>query len=247
MGRGEPGQARADNVSRFDKLPKGQQDAIVASLGELPATASSYPLAEKARNYLRGPQAHSLQALGLEKDFVQAASDPDAFLRQLTAYALSFWEGTPQENERIEELLLRLAHDDGHGENSIPRPDEESSREKVITKTPGLGIRFNAVLAQAHRGSPKVRLGILQQMLDEPFLAANFLIERPGGVQTPDQSMIAQTMDAALKGLAQLHARQPKLDLSSFSSALDTLAKNGNIAIRIRRRARVKLELSKTN
>jgi hypothetical protein len=87
-------------------------------------------------------------------------------------------------------------------------------------------------LALAHRGSPKVRLGILQQMLDEPDLRANFLIERPGGVQTPDEQVIAQIMEFALKALVQLHKRQPKLDLSSFTSALDTLSKNGNIAIR---------------
>ncbi len=223
-----------DNVSRFDNLKPEQQDAIIAVLAEQAANPSSSraSLAEKARNYERGPQAHSLQALGLEKDFIEAASDPDAFLRQLTALALSFWEGTPQENERIEEVLLRLTHDNGHGEDLIPRTEGESSGEKAITKTPGLRIRFNAALALAHRGSPKVRLGILQQMLDEPELRANFLIERPGGVQTPDEPVIAQIMEFALKAFVQLHKRQPKMDLTSFAPTLDTLAKNGNIAIR---------------
>jgi hypothetical protein len=223
-----------DNVPRFDKLKPEHQEAIIAALNELAANPASSraPLAEKARNYLRGPQAHSLQALGLEKDFTAAASDPDAFLRQLTALALSFWEGTPQENARIEELLLRLAHDDGHGENVVRGTEDETSREKAITKTPGLRTRFNAVLALAHRGSARTRLGVLQQMLDEPFLRDNFLIERTGGVQMPDEPMIQQTIEAALRALVQLHTRQPKLDLASFTPSLDTLAKNANIAIR---------------
>jgi hypothetical protein len=223
-----------DNVGRFDKLPQEQQDAILTALTEQAAnpTSSRAVWADRARNYFRGPQARSLQALGLEKNFTHAASDPDAFLRQLTALALSFWEGTPQENERIEELLLRLAHDDGHGEDAIPRTEEEASKDKAITKTPGLRTRFNAVLALAHRGSVKVRLGVLQQMLDEAGLRENFLVEGKGGRQLPDEPMIQQTIEAALQALVLLHQRQPKLDLSSFTPALDKLAKNGNIAIR---------------
>lgn len=234
-----------DNVNRFEKLKPEQQDAIVAALAEQAANPSRTrsEWAEKAHNYLRGPQAHSLQALGLEKDFVAAASDPDPFLRQLTALALSFWEGTPQENERIEEVLLRLAHDDGHGEDTVRRSEDEAAGEKAITKTPGLRTRFNAVLALAHRGSSRVRLGILQQMLDESFLRANFLLERPGGTQTPDEPMIYQTIQAALQALVQLHKRQPKLDLNTFTPALDTLAKSGNITVRTEA-VRVKQALS---
>jgi hypothetical protein len=235
-----------DNVSRFDKLKPEQQDAIIAALAEQAANrgSSRAEWAEKARNYLRSPQAHSLQALGLEKDFTAAATDPDSFLRQLTALALSFWEGTPQENERIEELLLRLAHDNGHGEDTIKNKEDQSAEGKAITKTPGLRTQFNAVLALAHRGSTKTRLGVLKEMLDEQFLRDNFLVERPGGAQKPDEPMISQTIEAALRALAQLHERQPKLDLSSFVPALDTLAKNGNIAVRTEA-ARVKEALGK--
>jgi hypothetical protein len=222
-----------DNATRFAKLPPEEQDAALAALAEQANKPSSYrsAWAEKAKNYLKGPQAHSLVALGIEKDFVQAASDPDAFLRQLTALALSFWQATPKEDERIEDVLLRLTHDDGHGEDVGKTPDD-TSREKVITKTPGLKTRFNAVLALAHRGSSKTNLGMMEQMLDEAFLRENFLVERPGGVQAPDESTISQIIDAALKALGQLHQHQPKLDLSRFKPALDTLAKNGNIAIR---------------
>ena len=225
-----------DNVQRFDTLKPEQQDAIVTALTEQATNPMSsfatWSERKSALNYFRGPQSHSLQALGLEKDFAQAAVDPDGFLRQLTALALSFWPGTSQENERIEELLLRLAHDDGHGEDTIRRTEADASADKAITKTPGLRTRFNAVLALAHRDSAKVRLGVLQQMLDEPVLRENFLVERKGGVRTPDEPMIQQTMEAALQALVRLHEKQPKLDLGSFTPALDTLAKNGNIAIR---------------
>jgi hypothetical protein len=223
-----------DNVLRFDTLKPEQQDTILSALAEQATNpmSSFAAWAERARMYFRGPQNHSLQALGLEKDFAQAAVDPDAFLRQLTALALSFWLGTPQENERVEELLLRLAHDDGHGEDAIRKTEAEAAADKAITKTPGLRTRFNAVLALAHRGSAKVRLGVLQQMLDEPSLRENFLIEGKGGARTPDEPMIQQTIEAALQALVRLHDRQPTLDLSSFTPALDTLAKNGNIAIR---------------
>ena len=43
------------------------------------------------------------------------AEADDPFLRKLSALALTFWEGTPAENRRIEEALVRLTHDDGHG------------------------------------------------------------------------------------------------------------------------------------
>jgi len=36
-------------------------------------------------------------------------------LRKLTAHALGFWDGTADENKRIDATLLKLAHDDGHG------------------------------------------------------------------------------------------------------------------------------------
>ena len=237
-----------DNVLRFDKLKPEQQDAILNALTEQAASprSSFAAWAERARMYFRGPQNHSLQALGIEKDFAQAAVSPDAFLRQLTALALVFWQGTPQESERIEELLLRLAHDDGHGEDVIRKTEAEASSDKAITKIPGLRTRFNAVLALAHRGSAKVRLGVLQQMLDEPSLRENFLIEAKGGVQTPDLPMIQQTIEAALQALVRLHERQPKLDLSSLTPALDTLAKNGNIAIRTEA-VQVQQGLSATN
>ena len=107
---------------------------------------------------------------------------------------------------------------------------------------PGRVPRVAKLLALAHRGSSKVRLGILQQMLDESFLRANFLLERPGGAQTPDEPMIYQTIQAALQALVQLHKRQPKLDLSGVTPALDTLAKSGNITVRTEA-ARVKQAL----
>jgi hypothetical protein len=222
-----------DNVTRFPKLKPEDQSAVLAALTEQASVPASYRAtwADKAKNYLQGPREHSLESLGIEKDFVQAAGDSDAFLRQLTALALSFWPATPTEDARIEEVLLRLTHDDGHGEEGGGLQDE-TSREKAITKTPGLRTRFNAVLALAHRGSAKTSLGMLQQMLDEPFLRENFQIERTGGTSVPDEPTIVQILDAALKALIRLHERQPKLDLSRFKPALDTLAKNGNIAIR---------------
>jgi hypothetical protein len=222
-----------DNVGRFAKLSAEQQAAILAYLAEAAAVPSSYRAswAEKARNYLQGPQKHSLEALGIEKDLFQAANSSDAFLRQLTALALSFWPATTREDQRIEEVLLRLTHDDGHGEEAVQQPDS-STKEKAITKTPGLRTRFNAVLALAHRGSAKTNLGMLQQMLDEDFLRENFLLERTGGSQVPDEGTISQIIDAALKALGELHRLQPGLDLVRFKPALDKLATNGNIAIR---------------
>ena len=44
-----------------------------------------------------------------------AAEADDPFLRKLAAHALTFWDATSAENRRIEDTLVRLAHDDGHG------------------------------------------------------------------------------------------------------------------------------------
>ena len=164
-----------DNVTRFDKLKVEQQDAIVTSLGDQASRPDSYRAPGPKRPGLpTRSHAHSLETLGIEKVFVQDASDSDAFLRQLTALAASFWEGTPQESGASKT-------------SSAPGPRRRAWRRyysirgrkcprKAITKTPGCG-RANAVLAGTVAAQRFA--WAFQQMLDED-LRENFLLQGRG-------------------------------------------------------------------
>ena len=234
------------NLEILAKLHPIERQKIVALLTEQAASGKSQrrEWAEATRDYLEGPDAHSLKSLGLEKVFSHGAEDGDAFLRQETAVALSFWEGTAAENERMEELLLRLAYDNGRGEDESAATPEETGGDISVTKIPGLRICFNATIALAHRGSKRVRLGILEQMLDESFLQKNLLLKRKDGNEIPDAALILQIIQAGLQAVVDLHKRQPDLDLSSLTPVLDNLAKNPNSALRTEA-ARTQLALQK--
>jgi hypothetical protein len=44
-----------------------------------------------------------------------AEDQRDIFLRELTAHALNFWEGTPEEQKMVEQTLLKRTTDTGAG------------------------------------------------------------------------------------------------------------------------------------
>ena len=49
----------------------------------------------------------------------ECAKADDPFLRQMTAFALNFWDGTPEENALAEKTLSTLANDRGQGERIV--------------------------------------------------------------------------------------------------------------------------------
>lgn len=88
-----------------DLAPEKQQ-AILDTLAE-----------EAKKSSLRGEWARSAhqyltenKSLGVNEALAKCAESPDAFLRELVAMALNFWDGP-----LAIETLHRLANDDGHG------------------------------------------------------------------------------------------------------------------------------------
>lgn len=221
-----------DRAAQFDKLPEPKKEIVLKQLDEeLPETARG-TLAAQAKNYLAGQERHSLATLGLDRVFQQLADDPDPFIRLITAFALTFWEGTPAENARLDELLLKLAHDNGRGEDQAGLFREKDEDDELILKSPSTRIRYNAVLAQAHRGSARVRLGVLKEMLDEESLRKILVTHDAAQNEIPDQDLIIRTIQAALVALVTLHERNPSVDLISFEPILANLEHSKNPAIR---------------
>jgi hypothetical protein len=169
----------------------------------------------------------------VDKALLQCAEDQDPFLREIAAFALNFWEGDAAERKRIEEVLAKLAHDDGHGEDFLVQFREEQDKsDQAITRSPGLKIRYNATVALARRGSDKVRLGVLEEMLDENQQQQNFRLRRKDGQEVAEDATVHATLVSALQAIAEFHHKQPERDLSSLYPALDELARNPNMALR---------------
>ncbi|HLN33241.1 MAG TPA: hypothetical protein VK395_36270 [Gemmataceae bacterium] len=232
------------NLQRSESLPQARREAVRTEL-EVEAAAPSErgQWARQALAYLDGPQAHSLKALGLEPLFIQCANDPNPFLREITALALNFWVGLPDENARMDDLLVTLTRDDGRGEDILAGVRAEENRltgnrqdqqhaDVPVGKFPGLTVRYNAAVALARRGSEKVRLGLLREMLDESILREKFRISASDGKDLPDEGLVQKTLEAGMQALIELHAKRPDLELGEFSTPLQELAGNSSMAVR---------------
>ena len=85
---------------------------VLAALDQAADTAPG----EQATWARRSAAALRQQApLGVVAALAECANADDPFLRQQVALALTFWDGTPDEDKLVEATLLKLAHDDGHG------------------------------------------------------------------------------------------------------------------------------------
>ena len=99
--------ALGHNLQEVQRGPAERKAAILEQLDRAPVSSTD---ARRAADSLRGKgRSAAIEAL------LECAEADDPFLRKLTAHALTFWSGTPAEDRRIEDALLRLARDDGHG------------------------------------------------------------------------------------------------------------------------------------
>jgi hypothetical protein len=233
------------NLQRFARLSEATRQTAESQLAE--EAAASQPersdWARRALQYRAGSQAHSLYALGVEQAIVRCAEDDNPYLREISALALNFWDGLPTENSRLDALLDRLAHDDGHGEEIIAgfRSAEEArarmnkwhiENELPVIKVPGLTIQCNANIALARRASPKARPAALEQMLHPDWLRDNLQVRRPDGKETPDANLAFQVLETTLQAVADLHRKQPQRDLSVMRPAVKALVNDRNPAVR---------------
>jgi hypothetical protein len=228
-----------ESLRRFGKLSSERRQAVLRDLENAAVISDSGrgERAGKALEYLSGPRARSLEVLGVFKALVRCAEDPDPFLRAMTAFALTFWDGLPSENARLEDVLAKLARDDGHGEEILASfrdslRDSEEAADEGVTRAPGLKIRYNATLALARRGSNKVRLGVLREMLDESQQRENFRLKRKNGEDVPDEATSNLIVVTALRAVSEMHSKVPDRNLSELYPAVDELAKSTNVALR---------------
>jgi hypothetical protein len=232
------------NLKRLRQLSPDRLETILAS-AEKETTSKQHhaPWATRTLEYLKGAHAGSIEALGVENALTQCAQDANPFLREIAALAINFWEGLPEENKRLEDVLTRLTYDDGHGEDLLDKFREEedalakfhrepSQSTSTVIGRPGLTVQYNAMVALARRGSDKARLGMLQEMLDEAKQKENFRLRRKNGQEVADDATATLTLVTALQAVAELHRKSPERDLSALYPAVDELARNPNIAVR---------------
>jgi hypothetical protein len=183
--------------------------------------------ADLSAEYIQSRQAGEMRALGVDQTLAECvkasnSASRDRLLREVVAFALNFWEGNQEENRRMEETLLRLSYDDGHG--------------IAVTEIQirGVEIRYKAAEGLARRGSDLVvkRFGILEEMLDEDRQKEIFRIQSKSGKESADEALVSSTVRGALRGITELHRKKPDLHLSSFVPAIDKLLHSSNPELR---------------
>ena len=235
-----------ENVKRFDKLAPEQQDAVASQLEIAAASGGEQAAAAKAAlNHLVRRRQGRPDALGMDRVVEKCAEAEDPSLRELAAYVVNFWSGTAAQNARMEKVLVRLSHDTGKGEDELLKLEEqkppetdsllnrfvEKEQTQSLVKKPGFRVQVNAAIALARHGW-KIRLTLLQTMLDEDELQSIFVVQsKKSGAEQADQAAVVETMLNTLKAVAELHRQSPQLDLSSLQPNLDKLAHNPNPAV----------------
>jgi hypothetical protein len=100
-----------NNRQRFDRLSEDRKQKVLAELDQHGAKAGD--AADWAR--ISAEILRNENSGGVIGAIARCAEADDPFLRKQSALALSFWKGTPAENETADTTLLRLTRDDGHG------------------------------------------------------------------------------------------------------------------------------------
>jgi hypothetical protein len=222
-----------ENVKRFDKLPVEQQDAVLSRL-ETAAEGGEQALDAKiALDYLKNRREGRPRTLGMDGVIEKCADAEDPSLRELAAFAANFWNGTATENARIEKTLLRLCDDPGKGEAELVKLEDENAEKesRELVKKPGFRVQVHAAIALARQGG-KVRLTLLQTLLDEDELRSIFVVQaKKGGAEHPDQAAVVEIMLNTLKAVAELHRKDPQRDLSNLRPNIDKLAHHPNAAV----------------
>lgn len=102
-----------DNLKQFQKLPPERVEQVKSELEQEAATrpAEQAAWARQTLDYLNGDR-RQVRAIPV---LAECARSDDPVLRELVAYALTFWDGDAEDNALAEKTLLTLAYDDGHG------------------------------------------------------------------------------------------------------------------------------------
>ncbi len=226
-----------DNLRRFDRLPADQQEAVLTALDEETKGGSSAraDLARAALENLRSRQAGKFATMGVAPALVKCAEvgyprekKRDPYLREFAGFAMGFWQGTPEENKAMDDALIALTQDDGHGNELLLEfslnPENQKNDSRPVTRDPGARIQYNAAAALARRGSDRARLDMLEDMLDEELQTKQNVLRKNDGTEGPDEGTAFLTVRTTLQALALLAEKQPSL-VAARPSLLEAVEK----------------------
>jgi hypothetical protein len=104
-----------------------------------------------------------------------------------------------------------------------------------LPSSPGWGVRYNATLVLARRGSAKTPLDVLSQMLDEDQQMRNFRVRLADGKDVADEYAARRTVLAALKAFDDWQQHKDAVqavgnapELQRVQAAIDKLTHSGN-------------------
>jgi hypothetical protein len=220
-----------DNLKRFDALSPERQDTVISEFAQIAGLGDERAsVAVPAATYLKGRREGRPPSLGVEEVLVRCSADPNPFLREIAVFALNFWDG----GAGVEEALVARLEDRGDGEEQLTGFYEgEPSRDTHFTKMPGLRIRYNAAVALARRGSGRTPVDVLREMLDESEqLEQNLVRFKKDGRQAADEATARDVVKEALGAVAELHRKNPAMNLSSLDSAIDKLKSSSDASVR---------------
>ena len=119
----------------------------------------------------------------------------------------------------------------------LPLACNRATGPAVVTgpaSAPGWEVRYNASIALARRGNPHAieasAKDSLLEMLDEEQQMRNFR-EKVNGKEISNVAGAQLTVITAVQAIAELHRRQPDLDLSFFKPAIDKLTNSLSVAV----------------
>lgn len=111
-----------------------------------------------------------------------------------------------------------------------------------LPSAPGWEIRYTATRVLAHRGSPKVPVPILCEMLDADRQLRNFRSQLPDGRYVADEAAAYQEVVIALKAVGEWRKNSKALaansvderDMQKLRAAVEKLAHSPNNVVRTR-------------
>jgi hypothetical protein len=225
----------ANKLKEFDKLHPLEQGLVLDELEKQAASTSGSARqgAQATLDCLKGRLEGKYQAMGVDKALARAAEAEDPGVRELAAFAMGLWKGTAEEDRRMETALVRLASDDGRGEDRIEEFSGNDPRNpmKEVVSRPGLIVQINAMLALLRRGSDKVRPGMVLEMLDEKGLEEAIQIESKDGKKEPNRGKAEKTVTETLKALAEYYRDRPKANLAGVPDRIEELTKSNDSGI----------------
>lgn len=219
----------------FLKSSAAEKDAALEKL-DAPAQPQHADWLRDALRCLRKRAQGVDDDMGVGYALIACSRDrDDAYLRELSAFAMNFWRGDAAANARMVDALGALIQDDGEGNDILAGLAGEKNNDptEAVSKIPGLQVRFNAAVALARFGAKGARVDVLKDMLDENYLRDNLVLRpRAGGPDRPNEEVIGQTLTNALKAVAELHELRPDMDLSTLKPEVDALTASGNPDVR---------------